>query len=166
MFLICHIKYIRILSPAHGWISIRKENQKEKEKENTGCSAHIECGRAVRPTGNSSFPRGNILIEKVPQNSKKASKKGEKMGTIVLTGAEETLIGNICDKIEKRSGRQMSEKSRSRIRDLCYRRGLPPAWLNELVEKAYMPDVDFLVDAGKNWAEKFEEEKKRTDVQR
>ena len=73
---------------------------------------------------------------------------------------EERELEMICKEIEWNSKRIMSDRSRKRIKNLYYNKGLPIPSLRTLVDMGSalgMLGIDFLVATGETWAKAIQE---------
>lgn len=73
---------------------------------------------------------------------------------------EERELEMICKEIEWNSKRIMSDRSRKRIKNLYYNKGLPIPSLRTLVAMGSalgMLGIDFLVATGETWAKAIQE---------
>jgi len=73
---------------------------------------------------------------------------------------EEQELEMICKEIEWNSKRIMSDRSRKRIKNLYYNKGLPIPSLRTLVDMSSalgMLGIDFLVATGETWAKAIRE---------
>lgn len=73
---------------------------------------------------------------------------------------EERELEMICKEIEWNSKRIMSDRSRKRIKNLYYDKGLPIQSLRSLVDMGSalgMLGIDFLVATGETWAKAIRE---------
>lgn len=73
---------------------------------------------------------------------------------------EERELEMICKEIEWNSQRIMSDRSKKRIKNLYYNKGLPIPYLRTLVDMGHalgMLGIDFLVATGETWAKAIRE---------